>query len=1019
MKMLKPAGFFALFLLIGKMCFSQNNHFPDTLKVKQIAQKQGLSQLNVLSIDFDDNGYLWVGTEDGLNRFNGYEMALFPKKNQLKDDHIRGLVITGDTLWLATNTQSIVAYVLSQDRFFPLFKKKSLFKNKALKFGHGIFELNDRYLLATSLKNCMLIDRKTLDFTIFPLPDQKRDDYLLGVHPLRENTFLLGTFFSGILRLNTEEKTLIKAKTFPSFENNPVYAFHSLGKNSLLIGTEKGLFHFDEKSEETTALYRPETKNPIRCFYDWNANQILIGCFNGLMVFDKNTRKLKPVAISDFYGKIYSSMEVSEIQEDGQGGVWFATQGKGLFFFHRKRQKFEPQRIKLPRNPDKNFISIFNFLRENNTLWMATELGFVKHNLNTGEYKLYRTDRLCYTLAKDGNNTVWGGGFNQGLQKYNRKTDRFENVVFSKGAIPDRDIVQITPFGNDSLWVATWSAGMYVFDLNDYSVKPLKINGKSLSRARISFVDSKDRVWIGSDDGLYRVKNGKTKHYAHDPENENSLSNNRIFGIAENSDGNIWVGTAKGLNRIDLKTGCVQRYTQQPGLPNDFIYGVLPDGNENIWVSTNFGISELNTATGKFKNYTVKDGLQNNEFNGKAAYKDPLGNLYFGGMNGFNVFHPNKILVNKNVGKTIVEQVKLFDEPIEKNMVYTDTLRFRHNENVLTFNFAALNFLLPEKNRYRFKMEGFDKAWRPVTSERSTTYTNLNPGTYTFWVQGSNNELLWGKPDSVAIIIRAPWYETTLFKIGLVFFVLLLLAGWFLYRNYQQNQKNRLLRQMVRVRTKELRASNNDLNQAAKQAKEQKENIAFLMRELNHRVKNNLQLMASLLDMQKGNTAHKTTQNNLQAAQNRLFTIAKIHDLLGGSKQQDFTELDVFIRKLTKELVIFMEVPIKLEFDLEAVKVSQKKINPIGIILNELITNSIKHGFTASQKEKTIHILLEKEGEFGKLVYRDNGKGISENITENQKSLGLKLIRNLALQLGGRVEISSENEAVFKIYFAC
>ncbi len=1011
---------FILFVLWTNYGSAQNLTLLDTLKFRQVAQNEGLSQLNVLSIEFDENGYLWAGTEDGLNRFNGYEMKVFSQENGLtglQDDHIRALLYTNDTLWLATNTHSIIAYILSQDDFIPILDPEILKENESLKYSHRIFELNDRYLLAGTLKNCMLIDRKTLNFTILPLPEQTRNDYLLSVHRQQNDRFLLGTFFSGILELDLSEKTLQKPDWQFSFENNPVYAFHEDGKNGLFIGSEKGLFYFDKKSKKTREIYQAKEKNPIRCFYDWNKNQVFIGCFNGLLVLNKNTFEIAPVILSGFAKKSFSPVEIVAIKNDGAGGIWLASEGKGLFYHNSKRQKFEAFRISLINSPKKDFISSFNFLREGNTLWMTTGFGFVKHELNTQNYKLYRTDRLGYALTKDANNTIWGGGFNQGLQKYNRRTDRFENVIFSKGTIPDRDIVQITAFSADSLWVATWSAGMYVVNLDSFSVKPLKIGGKTISRARTSYVDSKNQVWIGADDGLYRYRNGKTKHYENDPGNVNSLSNNRIFSITEDIHGNLAVGTAKGLNLIDFKTDSIFRYLHQSGLPNDFIYGVLADKNGHIWVSTNYGISELDPEAGIFRNYTEEDGLQNNEFNGKAAYIDSLGYLYFGGMNGFNIFHPDSIPINKNTAKTIIEDVELFGKPIGRNIVYSDTLYFEHNENVLTFNFAALNFLLPDKNRYRFKMEGFDKEWRPVTSERSTTYTNLNSGTYTFSVKGSNNELLWGKPDSMTIMIHAPWYKTTLFRIGGGFLTLLLIAGWFFYRNYEQNRKNQLLREMVLVRTKELHDSNEDLSNAMKTSKEQKENISFLMRELNHRVKNNLQLLASLLEMQKGNTRHKATQNNLQAAQNRLFTIAKIHDLLGGDQSENGSELDVFISKLAKELIAFMEVPVELSCNLESIRVLPKKINPLGIIINELITNTIKHAFADDKKNGAIHISLKKEGKFGKLVYWDNGKGISE-INGNKESLGLKLIRNLAIQLGGRAEITSEKGTVFTIYFA-
>lgn len=1021
----KRICFFFLFMLFPVVCFPQRKDISEQFKVRQIAQDQGLSQLNVLSIDFDENGYLWAGTEDGLNRFNGYSMTVFSQTENskgLSDDHIRGLFYAHDTLWLATNTQSVVAYILSQNRFVPVVGEDLLKAHKNLQYAHAIFELNERYLLVSTLGNCLLIDRRTLEKSVIPIPGETPNDYVLSVTKKKAEVFLLGTFFGGILELNLKEKSLKRNAAFCFFERNPVYAFFQDNQNNWLIGTEKGLFRFHRDTQKIDTLYLPKSKNPIRCFFRWNENQILLGCYQGVMVLNQEALELASVKLIGYSKQVIYPIEVIQIKRDSSGGMWLATAGKGILYHHPKRQKFRPKRIKLARFPGKDFISIFNFLRDKNTLWLATDMGFVKHELNSGEYKLYPTDRLAYTLAKDGDNVVWGGGFQQGLQRYDPKTDRFEKVVFSEGSIPDRDIVQITAFADDSLWVASWSSGIYVVDLHELSVAPLDVFAKPVHRARTSYVDSKKQVWIGADDGLYFVVNGQLKrHYKNDPKNENSLSNNRIFSISEDKNGRIWVGTARGLNRIDLVTDSVSRYTRQPGLPNDFIYGVLTDKNGHVWVSTNYGISELNPETGKFKNYTEKDGLQNNEFNGKAAYKDNLGNLYFGGMNGFNMFSPDEIPMNQNKPQTIIEGVELFGKPLEKNMVYTDTLRFEHNENVLTFQYVSLNYLLPQKNRYRFKMEGFDKKWRPVTKERMTTYTNLNPGTYTFRVQGSNNELFWGFPDALTIIIKAPWYETTLFRVAVIVLTLLLMSMWFVLKNYRHKQHNRLLKEMVRVRTKELRDSNNALNKTAKTAREQKENVAFLMRELNHRVKNNLQLMASLLDMQMTTTKSKIVKRNLQTTQNRLFTISKIHDLLRAKEEEKNTELALFIRQLTQELIRFMDQDIHLNFDLIMLSVNKKKINPLAIILNELVTNTVKHAFedkTTEQKSKSISITLEREGLLGKLTYKDNGKGIAAETKTRQNSLGLKLIENLALQLGGHFDISFGKGTVFVVYFS-
>src|SRR5690606_35995450 len=192
--------------------------------------------------------------------------------------------------------------------------------------------------------------------------------------------------------------------------------------------------------------------------------------------------------------------------------------------------------------------------------------------------------------------------------------------------------IQITPIPPDTIWIHTLASGIYALNIHDLKANPVGLWERPILGSRASYVDRKGNIWIGSENGLYCVNRDRNITYY------DSLSNGRVFAITEDQQ-HIWIGTAKGLNKLHPRTGKITHYTKQTGLPNDFIYGVQVDDSHNIWVSTNYGISMLDQRTETFKNYTEDDGLQNNEFNGKAAYRDSLGNLYFGGMNGFNIFH--------------------------------------------------------------------------------------------------------------------------------------------------------------------------------------------------------------------------------------------------------------------------------------------------------------------------------------------------------------------------------------------
>ena len=249
--------------------------------------------------------------------------------------------------------------------------------------------------------------------------------------------------------------------------------------------------------------------------------------------------------------------------------------------------------------------------------------------------------------------------------------------------------------------MCTWSGGIHKFNIQTEQFEEILINEKRINRARISLVDSKKNIWIGTDEGAYKISNSRSIHqYTSKSDAGNKLSSNRIFSIKEDPIGNIWFGTNVGLTKLNVDENKTTLFYTQKGLPNDFIYSILIDESEFVWVSTNFGISVLDTKTRIFKNYTTSDGLQNNEFNGKAGYKDAFGNFYFGGMSGINIFNSEHIIENPFIPNIYIESVDLFNKPLQKNELFKDTLYFKSNENVLTFNFTALNYLNPEKCNY-------------------------------------------------------------------------------------------------------------------------------------------------------------------------------------------------------------------------------------------------------------------------------------------------------------------------------
>lgn len=1019
---------FSTFILLFFIFHSSNPKAQfiktDTLTVFTYGQEQGLSQLNALSLGIDNLGYLWIGTENGLNRFNAYTMKTYMASEgpgALIDDHIRGLYFANDTLWLATDSHSLVAYLPKENKFINFLDQLDFSLHPYTRYTNLLCPVNSRFLLLGTNGNCLLFDRGSKTFTILPLPKAAKNDYITSACPLSPELFIIGTNNHGPMILDISTKRIHTDHAFVQLEHstiNSVYLFSS----RYLISTERNLYWFDPKSYKLLPAFQNENLPEITSIQDWavalagnDSEQVakktaFLAATNHGYILNQDGQLTK-VVFQDLQKNTLSA-EVSKVRKDTQGGIWMGTNGRGVFYYHPKFKKFTPLRIKAANAPRTDFISIFNFLRVDDLLWMATEFGFASYDLKSKKYTYYPSGCLEYTLARDARGQIWGGGFGQGLVKYNTNKDRFDQITVPIG---DKDVIQITPIDLDHIWIHTWSNGIFELDLNNYKVIKLAIAKNTLIRSRTSYQDRMHNIWIGSDEGIYRIHGSSVKKFG-------GLSNKRVFGITQDPAGNIWVGTAKGLNRIDSKTDSISSYTKSSGLPNDFIYGVLSDQQGNIWCSTNYGLSQFDPVTKHFRNYTQTDGLQNNEFNGKAAYQDQEGNLYFGGMDGFNIFNPASIFTNTKVGNTVIEDVQVFGKSLGKNLPYIKSLVLAHDQNVISFEYTALNYLWSAKNLYQFMLEGFDRDWRSETEFRTTTYTNLDPGSYVFKVRSTNNDGVWGPATSLYVLIKGPWYRSLWFKILAGALLLLILIAVFQYRNYQQKQVNKKLLRMVTDRTQALQKINQELNQSLELSEKQKENITFLMRELNHRVKNNLQIITSLIDIQDLSSSSPSAKSKLKLLQSRIFTVSRIHDILTNTEEKEEIRIDHFLAQLAAEIIAFSGKKIRLRPLLSQVKYSVEKLTYLGLILNELITNSLKHAFKeVSEPEITLQLIEHETGVL--FVYKDNGPGFKASCLPpddkpDNETIGVNLIKFLVKELKGVLDLSRSEQAEISLLFS-
>lgn len=972
----------------------------DTLQINYIGQEKGIRQLNVQKIVQDSLDYLWFATEDGLHRFNGQQLKIFyddPRDSlSIPDDHNRGLLIVDDTLWIASNSKGIFALDLKSEQFSVPFEELSG------AISYEVFSLNQDHLLFSLTNSFYVLNRNTRELTQINLPRSNSENYVKDVQQVGEGKYLLATLSEGLLLFDLQQLAIAGQIQSNETSHNAVI----ITGGQCFVGTDHGFYSIDIESGQSKVLIKNQL---INCLYEREDGQLLLGSRDGLIVFDPVGNDYKFLILKDENNRVFFPVEIEAIWGDEKGNLWFGTAGEGLHHFNQYQKKFETIAVTIPEYTKDTKLSTFQILPEGDSiLWLGTSSRVIKYDREAKSVKHYAEfdDALIYALTRDLNGNIWCGGFdNTGLLKYNPHADKFEKVKFNNEE-NDKTVIDIRPLSQEELLVSTWSSGQFIYDIKTGNVKEFSVNAESLNRVRISFVDSRNNLWLGSDQGAYRIEDfgsGRAHHFKESASDSTSINSNRIFAINEDSQGNIWLGTSTGLTQVSTDTWLTRRYYSQEGFPNDFVYGVLIDLDNKIWVSTNQGISVFDPETLGFTSYSEKDGLQNDEFNGKAAFQDEIGNFYFGGVDGLNIFNPKEININPHHPKVHLESIELFNRPVAVNSLYQDGFVFKSEENVLSFHYAATNFLNPSKVNYSFYMMGFDKDWRPVTKSQHTTYTNLPPGDYKFKIKATNDNGVWGPYiREVAITIVPPWYDTWWFKILAVLLVLAIIFIFILMKYASLKKNKALLEKTVMERTDELR-------HALDVSNEQKESITFLMRELKHRVKNNLQIISSLLSLQAMQMKDEESVESLNSAKNRISNISYLENMM--DSEQEHVAVDVFTQGICENVLRLIAMGesalFKIEYDLQPAKVANFNITIYGLIINELLTNASKYAFDEWKDENHVHVSCRVEGGMLELVIADNGKGYQ---TEEIKStsLGLGLVQDMVSQLQGNIEIESD-----------
>ncbi len=1041
---------------IGNL-FSQH---PD-YKFEYLTIDNGLSSNRIRCLFKDSKDYLWMGTDVGLDRYDSYEV----KKYRHSDDQpgtISSDILTciyedhEKNLWFGTY-DGLNLYDPNKDNFEVFRNNPSDIRSINSNCITGIVEDKKGSIWIVSNGTCL--NKWIPESHSFIRYQFENEEHALSVRPSKmaavdsKGFIWVASLSPGITRFDPESGAFTKF-------NDPTVDFGKFSYKSIYIDNEDkiwiatdgvGFLSFDPLTNKfrhfgINGNGKGTNLNFVLDILPESDRYLLLAVDQGgINRFDKKTGTFEYIMFDPTIEGGLNNNGIWCFHKDKDGILWVGTAGGGINYFNPREERFKLFRHNGSNPKSLSYSFTGNFYEDHNGLiWIGTDGGGLNvYNPVSGNFTVYKHDpddpysisgNVIRGIAEDKEHNVWVGTWDAGLNRFDRKTGRFQHYMPRKNdpsSISNKTIWGLFVDHNNTLWISVYNVGIDLFDIKKGVIRRFRPDDKNPGaisgiNSWFFFEDSENNMWICTQNGL-DLYNSKTSGFK-----VINFPDNDVGSFYKDKSGNIWVGSnTKGLYQCNRDGTIIKIFNTSNGLPNNRIHAITEDNRGNIWISSNSGLSCLNLKAKNIRNYNKGDGLQGDQFYQQSFLKTRDGQLYFGGYNGFNSFYPDSLKDNTFIPPVYITDFQIFNKPVsyavpgaqfQTHISEAKEIKLNWNQRVFSFSFVAINYTYPEKNQYAYILHGFEKNWNYTdATRRYVTYTNLDPGEYTFRVKATNNDGVWNENGvGLKILILPPFWMTFWFRLIVILSVILIIVYLFISRvRHLRSQKERL-EKMVELKTKEL----NELNAS-------KDKFFSIIA---HDLKNPFNTIIGFSDMlideiNSGNIvamAKYAEMINTSAVQ----TMRLLENLLEWANSQRgkvvFNPVPIKLQALFKEeFRILNDMAIEKNIDLqwsisEALIIVADK-NMIKTVLRNLISNAIK--FTHKYGNVNVGTKIDNNNIIVSVA--DNGIGMTKETinklfridadlstrgTENEKGtgLGLFLCKEFVEKHGGKIWVESE-----------